>query len=209
MSIAPAAGARDATVLGLATVLRRIHLGQASPDPMHTSTLVHHLLGHLAEHYCRPARRIRHPGRLDRRLVDRVADLLEQRIGDPLRLDDLAAVAHLSPYHFARAFTRTTGLAAHEYVTARRIDRAKAMLVNSEHTVATALGYDDVGHFRRLFRRCTGHLSSALRPADRARSDSHPRPARGRRRPASARTQSSPPATGARSPAVSTGRRAS
>ncbi|HEY8474351.1 MAG TPA: AraC family transcriptional regulator [Natronosporangium sp.] len=169
VEIQPATAARDATVLGLATVIRRIHLRQTSLDPIRESALVHRLLGHLAEHYCRPrpGRRLRHPGRLERRLVDRIADLVEQRLGDPLRLDDLAAVAHLSPYHFARAFKRTTGLAPHEYVTIRRIERAKAMLVSGEQsvaTIATALGYGNVAHFRRLFRRYTGHLPSALRP---------------------------------------------
>ena len=187
VEVAPATAARDATVFGLATVLRRVHLGQISLDPMHASALVHRLLGHLAEHYCRPrpARRLRHPGRLERRLVDRIADLVEQRLGEPLRLDDLAAAAHLSPYHFARAFKRTTGLAPHEYVTVRRIERAKALLVGGGHsvaTIATTLGYGNVAHFRRLFRRYTGHLPSALRPdADRAgEQDSTPPPGRAR-----------------------------
>lgn len=167
VEITPATATRDATLFGLATVLRRIHLGQIGLDAMRASALVHRLLGHLAEHYCRPRRRVRDPGRLERRLVNRIADLVEQRLGDPLRLDDLAAAAHLSPYHFARAFKRTTGLAPHEYVTIRRIERAKALLVSGEHsvaTIATRLGYGNVGHFRRLFRRYTGHLPSALRP---------------------------------------------
>lgn len=175
VEIIPAAAARDATVLGLATVLRRVHVGQDDLDPMHASALAHRLLGHLAEHYCspRPGRRLRHPGRLERRLVDRIADLVEQRLGDPLRLDDLAAVAHLSPYHFARAFKRTTGLAPHEYVTIRRIERAKALLVRGEHSIAaiaTTLGYENVSHFRRLFRRYTGYSPSALRPERAARN---------------------------------------
>lgn len=176
VDIVPATAARDATVLGLATVLRNAHLERTDLDPMQASTLVHHLLGHLAEHYCRPrpGRRMRQPGRLERRLVDRIADMVEQRLGDPLRLEDLAAVAHLSPYHFARAFKRTTGLAPHEYVTIRRIERAKALLVRGEHSVATiasTLGYDNVGHFRRLFRRYTGLPTSALRPAEHRRSE--------------------------------------
>jgi len=176
VDIVPATSARDATVLGLATVLRGAHLGRISLDPMQASALTHRLLGHLAEHYCRPrpGRRLRQPGRLERRLVDRIADVVEQRLGDPLRLEDLAAVAHLSPYHFARAFKRTTGLAPHEYVTIRRIERAKALLVRGEHSVAaiaSSLGYDNVGHFRRLFLRHTGLLPSALRPADDRRSE--------------------------------------
>ena len=76
----------------------------------------------------RPAPARAAPGLLDARTVDDVADLVEARLGGPLTLDDLAAVAHLSPFHFARAFARTTGLAPHRFVTARRMDRARRLL---------------------------------------------------------------------------------
>ena len=40
----------------------------------------------------------------------------------------MAAVAHLSPYHFARQFKAATGLPPHQYVIARRVERAKQLL---------------------------------------------------------------------------------
>lgn len=167
VEIMPARATRDATVLGLAAVIRRAHLGQTEPDTLHASTLVHRLIAHLADHYCHPRPRpVPRSGRLDRGLVDRVADLVEERLAEPLRLEDLAAQAHLSPYHFARAFKRTTGLAPHEYVTMRRIERAKTLLRSGRGSVpgiARTLGYHNVSHFRRLFRHHTGYLPSQLR----------------------------------------------
>ncbi|WP_166351567.1 AraC family transcriptional regulator [Phytoactinopolyspora limicola] len=168
VEIEPAAAVRDATVFGLAAALRRAHLARAGvPDDMYASTLAHRLVTHLVEHYC-PARlrRRRRNGRLDRVLVDRIAAFVDDRLSEPLVLDDLAAQARLSPFHFARAFKATTGLAPHEFVTLRRLERAKALLLStglSGPDVAYAVGYSNVGHFRRLLRRHTGFTPSALR----------------------------------------------
>jgi AraC family transcriptional regulator len=76
-----------------------------------------------------------------------------------------AAQARLSAYHFARAFKRSTGMAPHEFVTMRRMERAKTLLLSTRHSVPEivhTLGYSNV-NFRRLFRRYTGFLPSDLR----------------------------------------------
>lgn len=172
VEIEPVVAQADATVLGIAAVFRRVHVLAAEPDPMQASTLAHRLLAHLMEHYAHPRRKPEtRPARLDRRQVDRVAEYIENRLDTPLMLDDLARQVWLSPYHFARAFKRTTGLAPHEFVTMRRIDRAKSLLIRTRQSVAEvahAVGYSNVSHFRRLLRRHAG-----LRPADLRRHDRH------------------------------------
>ncbi len=83
-------------------------------------------------------------------------------------LEDLAAEAGFSAFHFARAFKQSTGMAPHEFVTMRRMERAKELLLagrSSVPEIAYAVGYSNVSHFRRLLRRYTGFAPSDLRAA--------------------------------------------
>ncbi|MDQ3789870.1 MAG: AraC family transcriptional regulator, partial [Actinomycetota bacterium] len=103
-------------------------------------------------------------GRLARAVVDRVAEYVDAHLGATVTLDALASVAGLSPFHFARAFKATTGLAPHQFVTARRMDRALRLLVSTSVSVpdiAHAVGLSNISHFRRTF---TAHLG--VRPGE-------------------------------------------
>jgi AraC family transcriptional regulator len=160
-------GCRDGTVLGVATVLRRAHVAGAALTDVAASTLAHRLVAHLLERYAG----VRAPGggRLAPATVDRVTDLVEARLHTTLTLDDLAAVARLSPYHFSRAFRAGTGLAPYEFVTARRMDRARLLLGTTRRTVeevAAGVGFTNLSHFRRTFRRHHGVPPSAARPQE-------------------------------------------
>ena len=71
-----------------------------------------------------------------------------------------SAVAYLSPYHFARQFKASTGRSPHQYVIARRVERAKQLLRGGDDLslaqVAARAGSWDQGHFTRLFKRLVG-----------------------------------------------------
>lgn len=163
----PAAVVRDGTVLAIASVLRRVHATGADLPDIAASTLAHRLADHLSLHYGGDHGDDTTPrGALERASVDRIAEYVDTNLSGPLTLDKLAAVATLSPYHFARLFKRTTGLAPHQFVTSRRIDRATRLLVGSGASVtdiATAVGMPNTSHFRRVFRRHTGMLPGQLR----------------------------------------------
>jgi AraC family transcriptional regulator len=77
-----------------------------------------------------------------------------------LTLRDLAAVAHLSPAHFARTFPASTGLPPHRDVVARRVERAMQFQRSEDDLlraqVAARSGFRDHGHFTRLFKRHVG-----------------------------------------------------
>jgi AraC family transcriptional regulator len=72
----------------------------------------------------------------------------------------MAAVARLSPYHFARQFKAATGLPPHQYVIARRVERAKQLLqAGTGHSiaeVAARAGFSDQSQFSRHFKRLVG-----------------------------------------------------
>ena len=72
----------------------------------------------------------------------------------------MAAVARLSPYHFARQFKAATGLPPHQYVIARRVERAKQLLQGggdfSLAEVAAHAGFSDQSQFSHHFKRIVG-----------------------------------------------------
>ncbi|HEY1996123.1 AraC family transcriptional regulator [Paraburkholderia sp.] len=91
----------------------------------------------------------------------RVATMKEQLTGDltaPLKLAELAEAVGLSPFHAARLFTQTTGLAPHAWRNQVRLQRALAPLRAgvSVTEVAAASGFTDQSHFTRHFRRMFG-----------------------------------------------------
>jgi AraC family transcriptional regulator len=112
---------------------------------------------------------MRPPGLLSRRVVDRIADLIDADLSDTLtlrRLANAANAANLSTYHFARAFKASTGLAPHQFVTMCRMERARSMLTTTRASVpevAYAVGFTNVSHFRRVFHRHTGFAAGDLR----------------------------------------------
>ncbi len=108
---------------------------------------------------------------------------IESRLGGPLALPELAAVAGLSRAYFAQWFGRMTGQAPMRYVRARRIERAKVLLSTTDLTVgqvAGQVGFEDPAHFNRVFRRAVGE--PPLRYARGAAGQAGRRAKRGRDR---------------------------
>lgn len=78
----------------------------------------------------------------------------------------LAAVADLSEAHFARAFKQTFGLPPHRYLLTRRIERAMALLCDTDLAIteiAFQTGWNSLGTFGRTFHDITGQSPSAFR----------------------------------------------
>jgi AraC family transcriptional regulator len=85
-----------------------------------------------------------------------------------LSLAELAGAVGMSTFHFAREFKRTTGTTPHQYLMKFRIERAKALLTESEIPlveVGYQTGFSHQSHFTRLFRRLTGTTPQSYRLA--------------------------------------------
>jgi AraC family transcriptional regulator len=105
-------------------------------------------------------------GALDRRRLQRVLDYIETNLEGDLSLDLMASIACLSRYHFARAFKQAVGKPPHRYVSARRLDRAKALLIQGERSlvdIALSLSFSDQASFTRAFRQATGQAPGQFR----------------------------------------------
>jgi AraC family transcriptional regulator len=153
----------DPVIWGVCARFRMAALGARPIEALEANSLVGGLLVHVAMRHLgvRPRRRPR--GRLDRRRLARVTAYLEGLLFAPPSMREMADVAAMSPFHFQRAFRATTGLSPHAYVAARRMEAARRMLDESDGTVgqiAARLGFSDVAHFRRSFRR---HFNAAPR----------------------------------------------
>jgi AraC-like DNA-binding protein len=98
----------------------------------------------------------------------RAKDLADARYFDPLTVADLARAAGLSPAHFSREFRRTFGEPPHQYLLTRRLERAAALLRNTDRSVTDicfAVGLVSVGSFTASFQRVYGAAPVAYRMA--------------------------------------------
>src|SRR3954465_1625251 len=98
----------------------------------------------------------------------RAKDLADSRYREALDVPALAAAAHLSPAHFSREFRRAFGETPHQYLLTRRLQRAAALLRNTDHSVAEIcldVGLRSVGSFTTSFRRAYGLTPTAYRRA--------------------------------------------
>jgi AraC family transcriptional regulator len=127
----------------------------------------------LIRHVSAPHRTNGRPGGLLPRSKERaVVEYIMENLEANLTLDQMAAVAHLSPYHFARQFKATTGLPPHQYVIARRVERAKQLLQASDELslaeVALSVGFTDQSQFSNHFKRIIGATPGRFRISARS-----------------------------------------
>jgi AraC family transcriptional regulator len=130
-------------------------------DRLATESLATVLAVQLLRHVLAPRRPERGPdGALPPERLRAIVEYIEEHLGAALSLEQMARVAHMSPYHFARLFKNSTGLPPHQYVIARRVERAKQLLRGlnrpSLAEVAADIGFADQSHFTRHFRRLVG-----------------------------------------------------
>ena len=98
----------------------------------------------------------------------RAKDLVDARYRDPLDVPALARAAHLSTAHFSREFGRVFGETPHRYLLMRRLERAAALLRNTDRSVVEiclAVGLRSVGSFTTSFGRMFGMTPTQYRAA--------------------------------------------
>jgi AraC-like DNA-binding protein len=98
----------------------------------------------------------------------RAKDLADARYAEPLDVEAMARAAGLSRAHFSREFRREFGIAPHAYLLTRRLERAAALLRNTDYSVADvclSVGLQGVGSFTTSFKRAFGKTPTAYRAA--------------------------------------------
>jgi AraC family transcriptional regulator len=124
-------------------------------------SLANVLAVHLIRQVVAPRRPARgSDGALPQRKLRAVVEYVEEHLDAGPTLEQMAAVAQLSPYHFARQFKAATGLPPHQYIIARRVERAKQLLQEdgdfSLAQVAAHAGFSDQSQLSQHFKRLVG-----------------------------------------------------
>jgi YesN/AraC family two-component response regulator len=106
------------------------------------------------------------PGRTVHPSIRRGLTFMQEHFADPITLADVARAACLSRFHFCRLFHHETGMPLHEYLHDLRVTQAKLLL--RDHglrisEVAFTVGFNDLSHFDRIFRRLVGRSPSQYR----------------------------------------------
>ena len=131
--------------------------------------LGHAALAHVLARHAGRAPRADIRGGLAPALRRRLVDWLDARLAQPVTVGEMAAFCALSETHFAHAFRASLGVAPHEWIVARRIDRAAALLRSrrapSLDEVARATGHASASHLVRRFKARWGMTPGQYRAA--------------------------------------------
>jgi AraC-like DNA-binding protein len=96
----------------------------------------------------------------------RARDLADHRYTEALTVSDMARAAGLSRAHFSREFRKAFGESPHSHLLRRRLERAGALLRNTDRSVAEicfSVGLSSVGSFTSSFTRTYGRSPTAYR----------------------------------------------
>ncbi|OKH45942.1 AraC family transcriptional regulator [Phormidium tenue NIES-30] len=158
---------RDGRLEAIALMLLD-ELNQANPGGrLYVESLTNLLAVHLLRQYAvtRPQLQI-HPGGLPQRQLLPVLDHIHNALDADLKLADLAAIAGVSPFHFSHQFKQAMGVAPHQYVLQQRVERAKQLLKQTNHSIveiALLCGFNSHSHLSKQFRQTTGTTPSTYR----------------------------------------------
>ncbi|MEU8992755.1 AraC family transcriptional regulator [Streptomyces sp. NPDC048558] len=126
------------------------------------------LIGDRLRAHLRP----RSPADIPRRdpaLARRLRELLDERVVQGIALDEAAGLVQAHPAHLVRSFSSAYGIAPHQYLMSRRVDRARRLLLEgwSPADVAAATGFYDQSHLTRHFRKLVGVPPGRYRSSSR------------------------------------------
>jgi len=124
----------------------------------------------LAQHGETAQRQLRSSavGALDRGRLARVIDYIHAHPEETITLEKLASVACLSQFHFSRAFKQATGKTPHQYLSERRLELSKSLLVKGQESlsdIALICNFSSQANFNRAFLRAMGITPGQFRAA--------------------------------------------
>jgi transcriptional regulator GlxA family with amidase domain len=108
--------------------------------------------------------------------ITKVIRFMEKNLSKDISLEQLAGNAAMSKHHFCRVFKKHTGIPPMHYLTGKRIERAKILLLDEERTIADiieAVGFQDQSNFIKNFKKLEGVTPSFYRRDNLCSRDLH------------------------------------
>lgn len=150
----------DSTILHIAQMFKLELINGGLAGKLYVESLRNLLAVHLLRNYnFTVAKPGLVDGALDALKLNKVKDFIEDQLAADLSIADMAAVVHMSQFHFARVFKTATGTSPHRYLMLRRIERAKILLKVTKVAIAEIayqVGFASQSHFIAQFRKATG-----------------------------------------------------
>jgi AraC family transcriptional regulator len=170
----------DAAIANVAGVLAREALSRDAAGNLYSESLANILSVHLLRHYAQDAHG--HPLEAHAstqehgmdtgpivpvnnggtpRAVAEALQYIQKNYSRDVRLSEIAAAVHVSPFHLARLFKQTLGVSPYQHVLQVRVANARHLLTagsgpGSLAEIAAAVGFADQSHLSRHFKRITG-----------------------------------------------------
>jgi AraC family transcriptional regulator len=163
--IAELRAASDPWIRSIGNTLRIGFRVGRPPSTAYLEAIAPTLARHVIENYGSRRKTVACRGLAPNRLKCVLA-MIDARLGESLHVGDLAAEVHMSPFHFARMFKHTTGHAPHVYITAKRMERAKYLLSETQLSlgeIALRVGYQTQAHFTGVFHEQVGETPRRYR----------------------------------------------
>jgi AraC family transcriptional regulator len=165
--------ALDPVITEIGNSLRSEFDVEAMPTGTYLESLAGVIAIHLASKYGRRWPSLSFRG-LPPHKLHRVQAFIKDHFGEAIPVQKLAAAIHMSPFHFARMFKKSTGHPPHAYITMRRLERAKELLRESNLAlvdVAANVGFQTQAHFTEVFHKHTGVTPRVFRVSHKASAE--------------------------------------
>lgn len=129
-------------------------------DRLYAESMANALAVHLLRHYSTRKREIRAcSGHLPKHKLQQAINYIQTHLAEDVTLEAIATELGMSQYYFARLFKQSTGYSPYQYVIKSRIERARELMMQEQHSIATIalqVGFASQSQFGRHFKRLTG-----------------------------------------------------
>lgn len=157
---------RDPQLEAIGTLLLT-ELKQEGSSRLYIESLTNVLAVHLLRQYAATKPQVTvYEGGLPQRQLSQVLDYIDDHLDHDIKLADLAALLDISQFHFSHLFKQAIGTSPYQYLLQQRIERAKQLLKESDHSImdiALLCGFNSHSHLSKQFRQLTGITPKAYR----------------------------------------------